>query len=285
MKLLLMLLLSTLVACVGGRSSSNAEATSENIGTSSSKQLDSNRDGVTDENDLCANIASGGIVDSQGCSVLTEIGTETGTETGADTGSVGSGNFVALYDANTMLEPMASFVRNDGVVVTRIGDRGRDRHAKDITPSDHYDHYLAHYWEYRTACIQFEDHVPNGKSLIKVTFITEEELGACEFWVWFWGQTTTAQFHFNPQKEEDRVNPNETGVVYEGSGTWDENFVKTSSSGHQYKYTLNIIDQWKNGGAQKLALQVGTNMEFESSQFLRSPPAGSRLNYYGTSYV
>jgi hypothetical protein len=81
------------------------------------------------------------------------------------------------------------------------------------------------------------------------------------------------------------VNPNETGVVYEGSGTWDENFVKTSSSGHQYKYTLNIIDQWKNGGAQKLALQVGTNMEFESSQFLRSPPAGSRLNYYGTSYV
>ena len=26
-------------------------------------------------------------------------------------------------------------------------------------------------------------------------------------------------------------------------------------------------------------------MEFEISQFLLSPPAGNRLNYYGTSYV
>ena len=69
------------------------------------------------------------------------------------------------------------------------------------------------------------------------------------------------------------------------SGTYDENLVKTSNSGHQYKYTLNIIDRWENGGAQKLALQVGTNMEFEASQFLLAPPDGSRLNYYGTSYV
>ena len=32
-------------------------------------------------------------------------------------------------------------------------------------------------------------------------------------------------------------------------------------------------------------LTVGTNMEFEVSQFLLAPPAGTRLNYYGTSYV
>ena len=169
--------------------------------------------------------------------------------------------------------------------MTRIGDRGRDRHAKDITASDHYDHYLAHYWEFRTVRIQLEDHVPNGQSLIKATFITEEELGAREFRVWFFGRNTTGQFHFNPQKEENRVNPFETGVVYVGKGTWGDDFVKISDSGHQYKYTLDIIDQWKNGGQQKLALQTGVNMEFEVSMFLKSPPRGSRLNYYGTSYV
>ena len=188
-------------------------------------------------------------------------------------------------DATTPLEPVASFVRQDGVVVTRIGDRGRDRHAKDITASDHYDHYLSNYWEFRTVRIQLEDYVPNGQSLITATFIMEEELGAREFRVWFFGRNTTGQFHFNPQKEEDKVNPFETGVVYVGKGTWDEDFVKTSDSGHQYKYTLDIVDQWKNGGAQKLDLQSGVNMEFEVSMFLKSPPRGTRLNYYGTSFV
>ncbi|MFT5676246.1 MAG: putative lipoprotein with Yx(FWY)xxD motif, partial [Paraglaciecola sp.] len=134
----------------------------------------------------------------------------------------------ALYNSGTQLEPVTSYIRDDGVVVTRFGDRGRDRHAKDITVQDHYDHYLAHYWEYRTARVQLEDHVPNGESLIKATFITESELGAREFRVWFWGRTTTGQFHFNPQKEEEKVSQNESGVVYVGKGTWNDNFEKTS---------------------------------------------------------
>ena len=109
-------------------------------------------------------------------------------------------NIQALYDNNTELEILSRFVRSDGVLVTRIGDRGRDRHAKDITIQDHYDHYLAHYWQYRTARIQLEDFVPTGQSLIRATFITEAELGAREFRVWFWGRTTSGQFHFNPKQ-------------------------------------------------------------------------------------
>lgn len=199
--------------------------------------------------------------------------------------TVALASLVSLYDATTTLEPVTSFVRNDGVVVTRIGDRGRDRHAKDITPSDHYDHYLAHYWDYRTARVQFEDYVPKGQSLIRATFITESELGAREFRVWFWGQTATGQFHFNPQKQEQKVNPNETGVVYHGRGTWNNNFEKVSDAGHQFKYSLDIVNKWESGGQFQLPLKVGTNMEFEISQFLLAPPAGARLNYYGTSYV
>lgn len=208
-----------------------------------------------------------------------------GDSTPSPTPPLALSSLVPLYDGSTALEPVTSFVRNDGVVVTRIGDRGRDRHAKDITPSDHYDHYLAHYWEYRTARIQFEDYVPKGQSLIRATFITEAELGAREFRVWFWGQTTTGQFHFNPQKEEQKVNPNETGVVYHGRGTWNDNFEKISDTGHQFKYSLDIVNKWENGGQTQRPLQAGTNMEFEISQFLLAPPAGARLNYYGTSYV
>ena len=190
-----------------------------------------------------------------------------------------------LYNNNTPLETLSRFVRSDGVLVTRIGDRGRDRHAKDITIQDHYDHYLAHYWQYRTARIQLEDFVPIGQSLIRATFITEAKLGAREFRVWFWGRNTTGQFHFNPQKEEEKVSPNESGVVYVDKGTFNDNFEKVSDDGIQHKYSLDIVNQWQNGGQFQPALAVGTNMEFEVSQFLLSPPAGSRLNYYGTSFV
>lgn len=191
----------------------------------------------------------------------------------------------ALYDQTTPLEPVASFTREDGVVVTRIGDRGRDRHAKDITFQDHYDHYLAHYWEYRTARIQLEDYVPTGQSLIRATFITETALGAREFRVWFWGRNATGQFHFNPQKEEEKVSPLESGVVYVGKGTWNNDFEKISEQGEQHMYQLDIVNKWESGGQFQPDLVMGTNMEFEVSQFLLAPPAGARLNYYGTSYV
>ncbi len=194
------------------------------------------------------------------------------------------GDFVALYNESTQLAPIASFWREDGVAVTRLADRGRDRHAKDITFQDHYDHFLAHYWEYRTARIQLEDYTPLGQSLIKVTWITEAELGAREFRVWYNGLTTTGQFNFNPQKEEEKVNPNETGTVYVGRGTWDDNFEKVSEEGHQFKYTLDIVDEWQSNGPI-IPLTTGRRMEFEASQFLLSPPAGTRLNYYGTTFL
>jgi CxxC motif-containing protein (DUF1111 family) len=192
---------------------------------------------------------------------------------------------VKLYNAQTPLEVDGRFIRDDGVLVTRIGDRGRDRHAKDITIQDHYDHYLAHYWEYRTARIQLEDFVPNGQSLIRATFITEAQLGAREFRVWFWGRNATGQFHFNPQKEEEKVSQNESGVVFHGKGTFDQNFEKISDDGIQHKYSLDIVNKWENGGQFQPPLSEGMNMEFEVSQFLLNPPAGERLNYYGTSFV
>jgi len=230
---------------------------------------DSDNDGVIDSTDSCPNSPAGEVVDSSGCKV--EDNTQASVE--------------VLFNENTVLEPMSRFVRDDGVLVTRIGDRGRDRHAKDITIQDHYDHYLAHYWQFRTVRIQLEDYVPTGQSLIRATFITEAKLGAREFRVWFWGRNTTGQFHFNPQKEEEKVSQNETGVVFVGKGTYNEDFEKISDDGIQHKYTLDIVNKWEAGGQFQTALAQGTHMEFETSLFLQSPPAGARLNYYGTSFV
>ena len=47
-------------------------------------------------------------------------------------------NIKALFDTTTVGESASRFVRDDGVLVTRIVDRGRDRHAKAITIQDHY---------------------------------------------------------------------------------------------------------------------------------------------------
>jgi len=196
-----------------------------------------------------------------------------------------SGEVVPLYNASTALEPETTFTRSDGVIVTRIADRGRDRHHKDSGVQDHYDHYLAHYWQYRTMRIQLEDYVSKGQSLIRVTWITESALGAKEFRVWYSGQNTTGQFWFNPQPVGQQANPNEPGVVSHGSGTWNNDFVKTSSSGLQHKYSLDIVTRWQLGGQIQEPLRTGMNMEFEASMFLLNPPAGSRLNYYGTSFV
>ncbi|MDA9570221.1 thiol oxidoreductase, partial [Porticoccaceae bacterium] len=201
-------------------------------------------------------------------------------------GNIGQVN--KLYNDSTDLEPVTAFTRDDGVIVTRIADRGRDRHAKDSGVQDHYDHYLAHYWQYRTMRIQLEDYVPLGQSRIKVTWITEAALGAKEFRVWYAGQNTSGQFWFNPQPEEIKVNQNETGVVSHGSGFWYDDFsedVTKRGQGGQHKYTLEINTRWQLGGQIQEPLQMGMNMEFEASMFLLNPPAGSRLNYYGTSFV
>ena len=195
------------------------------------------------------------------------------------------GDVQMLYGANTVLEPSTSFETDEGVIVTRLADRGRDRHAKDSGIQDHYDHYLAHYWQYRTMRIQLEDYVPTGQSLIKVTWITESALGAKEFRVWYSGQNTTGQFWFNPQPVGAQANPNEPGVAYHGSGTWNNDFEKISDTGQQHKYTLNIVTRWQLGGQIQEPLTLGMDMEFEASMFLLNPPAGSRLNYYGTSFV
>jgi CxxC motif-containing protein (DUF1111 family) len=188
---------------------------------------------------------------------------DTMTETGHD--------IVPLYGDDTELEPEIHFDRGDAIV-TRFGDRGRDRHARE-DQFQSYDHYLPHYWEHRTARYMLVDKVAKGGNSIEVSFVSEWRLSIAEFRAWYLGRGTVANYsgNFAPGFDE------------EGPGTFDNDLVMVSDEGDQFKYTFTITSAIDLNG-QHRPLEVGQFMEFESSQFLDAPPIG-RTNYYGTTYL
>jgi len=179
-------------------------------------------------------------------------------------------DIVPLYDETTELEAEVLFERGDAVV-TRFGDRGRDRHARE-DQFQSYDHYLPHYWEHRTLRLMFVDHVAKGGSSIDVSFVTEWKLGPPEFRAWYSGMTTVAQYNGNyaPLFE------------VEGPGTYDNDQVRIGD-GSQYRYTYTIDSAIALDGSHH-PLALGQFMEIEVSEFLDAPPVG-RENYYGTVFL
>jgi CxxC motif-containing protein (DUF1111 family) len=197
----------------------------------------------------------------------------TGGVTPGTGGSVALGDIVPLYDPVTKLEREVHFDRGDAIV-TRWGDRGRDRHCRE-DEFQSYDHFLAHYWEYRTARYMLVDKVAKGGSTIELSWVTLWKLDNLpEFRAWYNGRGSVAQYTGN-------YGPNITKV---GSGTYDEDFNRIGD-GEQYKFTYTITKAINLDGSQ-VPLAVGQFMEIEASQFLDTPPpAGSRDNYYGTVFL
>jgi CxxC motif-containing protein (DUF1111 family) len=178
---------------------------------------------------------------------------------------------VPLFGPSTQLEPEVLFDR-DAARVTRFGDRGRDRHARE-DEFQSYDHYLPHYWEHRTARFLFVDHVAAGGSSIDVSFVTEWKLGPAEFRAWYLGMGSVAHYSGNYAPM----------FKVEGPGTYDNDHLKISDSGTQYKYSYSIKSAIRLDG-QQAPLALGQFMEIEVSQFLAAPPEG-RANYYGTVFL
>lgn len=160
--------------------------------------------------------------------------------------------YVALYGEDTELEPAVVQDRPDALV-TRLGDRARDRHARE-DEFRAYDHYLAFYWEHRTAAIEIVDTVGRGGD--SVTF------------------NVTTQWPLIPNQAELRF-------FYRGIGTvaeYYDNAVMTNLGANRYTRTVNFNSK------TNAPLAVGDRMEFELSQFLDAPPRG-RSNYYGTTHL
>lgn len=179
---------------------------------------------------------------------------------------------VPLYDEATELEHALVFTRDDGAVVTRFADRGRDRHARE-DEFQSYEHYLPLYWEYRSARVQIVDTVASGGGTLEISFVTEWKLSVAEFRAWYLGTGTVATYAGNYAN----------GVVQEGPGVWDDDHEQISETGDQYRYSL-TLDHAMPFDAGTVPLAEGQLMEIEISQFLAGVPSG-RANYYGTALL
>lgn len=162
-----------------------------------------------------------------------------------------------LFDESTDMAPPV--LEDVGyALITRFGDRGRDRHAREDVFAA-YDHYLSHYWEFRTVAVEIVDTVgrdPNGG---EVTF------------------NVTSQFKLQDLQAELRF-------FYRGLNTvaeYHNNGVMTPIDDLHYTRSVDVH------GATGQPLQVGDHMEFELSQFLDGSVEGfgGRAAYYGTTYL
>lgn len=164
-----------------------------------------------------------------------------------------------LFDSSTVLEPVIQFDRGDALV-TRFNDRARDRHAKENHFQLH-DHYLAFYWENRTAQIQIEDFVAKGGTAIKMSVITMSKLDkdqAENRW-WYIGKNTLAEFCGNGVMKLDS-NPTPIDFHYSKEST--------------------------NNCRENRQIKIGDKLEIEISQFMDKTtlPRG-RDHYYGSTFL
>jgi CxxC motif-containing protein (DUF1111 family) len=166
---------------------------------------------------------------------------------------------IPLFSSATPQQPDYR-VETEEALITYIGDRARDRHAREGTGTvpihnfDAYDHYLPFYWEQRTLGVEIFDRVAKGGTTITYTYTTDIPLSAPEFRVFFLGRSTVAEYHYNALAPPIDAQINTYQV------TIDRN--------HQFNRPL----------------QMGDRIEMEISLFL-SGPSNGRTNYYGTTLL
>ena len=157
---------------------------------------------------------------------------------------------VPLFNANTTLEP-ATTIDTPDALITRIGDRVRDRHARE-GQFRAYDHFLSFYWEERTFTIEIIDRVAKGGKDITLNISSRTRLNGPNLRCFFRGINTVAEYHHNAIAKE--------------------------SGKHRYSATL------AQNPAERRGLKNGDRVEFEFSPFLLGHKRG-RSNYYGTTML
>jgi CxxC motif-containing protein (DUF1111 family) len=184
----------------------------------------------------------------------TATATATPTARGTATPTATVGSVVSLFDGGTALEP-DMIVDTPTALITRWGDRSRDRHAREANFAS-YDHYLPLYFQYRTHQIEMIDHVAKGQPggiTINITSL----------WT---------------------INLKDVRLFYSGVGgenLYYANFQAAKIDDHHYTATINY-----NNPKTNAPMAIGDRMEIEISLFLNADvPGGGRTNYYGTAYL
>ena len=157
---------------------------------------------------------------------------------------------VALFNATTSLEAETT-LHTPTALVTRVGDRARDRHAREGNFSA-YDHYLSWYWQERTIGLEIIDRVAKGGTGITFNYQTLAALSQPEFRAFYRGIGTVAEYHFN--------------------------LLAPLVGSNRYSATIN------SKLPENRPLQLGDRVEIEVSQFIQAPMNG-RNNYYGTAIL
>ena len=176
----------------------------------------------------------------------------TGTDAGTPPTDAGTntGPIVPLFNNTTPLE--AATVENTATaIITRVGDRVRDRHARE-DQYQAYDHYLSRYFEKRTHSIEIVDEVAKGGSRIVVNLRTIYPYDSPDFRAFFRGLNTEAEYFHNAD----------------------------FTTVNDYLYTASVNFNAKEGRA----IRIGDRMEIEVGVFLRQPVEG-RFNYYSTAML
>ncbi|MGC6455169.1 MAG: di-heme oxidoredictase family protein [Coraliomargaritaceae bacterium] len=163
---------------------------------------------------------------------------------------VSLGEIIPLYSSETVLNSPVQ-IETDDALITRLGDRARDRHARE-SQFQAYDHYLSWYWEERTIDIEIIDRVAKGGTTVTFNYETKTPLSQPEFRAFYRGIGTVAEYHFNVLADLVATN--------------------------QYRAT--VVEKLP----EYRPLQIGDRMEIEISQFIASPMNG-RNNYYGTTFL
>ncbi|QDE68771.1 di-heme oxidoredictase family protein [Myxococcus xanthus] len=180
-----------------------------------------------------------------------DAGTDAGTPPPpTDAGTPPTGPIVPLYTTSTPLEP-ATVQETASAIITRVGDRVRDRHAREDM-FQAYDHYLPLYFQARTHYIEIVDEVAKGGNRVTVNLHTVYPYERPDFRAFFRGLGTVAEYFHNAQ------------------------FTQVND----YHFTSSVDFNAKEGRA----IRVGDRMELEVGVFLRQPVEG-RFNYYATTYL
>ena len=160
------------------------------------------------------------------------------------------GEISPLFNQSTALEP-ATVIETGTALITRLGDRVRDRHARE-SQFKAYDHYLSRYWEHRTVSIEIIDRVAKGGNSITFNITSLWKLDSPDFRAFFRGIGTVAEYWHNAD----------------------------STAIDDLHYTTTVSYNSK----ENRPIRAGDRMEIEFSPFLQNPPNG-RSNYYGTAML
>jgi CxxC motif-containing protein (DUF1111 family) len=206
-------------------------------------------------------------------------------------------------------DPVTQYTLTDGTLVTSVGGRVRDRHARELPDapnSDLYGLFAPHYFERRTHDIKIYDNVsptnPNNRIL---TLVIRPQ--------WWWYGTNFRQGYIG-RRDGDQPGPTAVALYGDNGGvrvlpagqllknqelkTPISNYSSLPSDPTQsYAVDLNmpprdgefvLVKQITTSPALKRDLRAGDLVEFELGIFLagdKSDPALGRFNYYSDVMV